>query len=180
MSLLALKRLDLDEVWWLVSPQNPLKPAEGMAALRRRLDTARLRAAHPRIRVTVIETALGTRFTAETIAALCGRYPRTRFVWLMGADNLMQIPRWRDWQRIFRMVPVAVFPRQPYSMRSLGGKAARRFARFRVDAGRSRDLPGMEAPAWVFLDGPLHPASATELRRRNDPGVWAPDLKDPR
>lgn len=173
ISLMALKRLGLDQVWWLVTPQNPLKSAADTAALELRVATAQARARHPRIMVTALETQLGTRYTAETLAELRRRFPRTRFVWLMGADNLRQIPHWRGWTRIFGMVPVAVFPRHPYAIPALVGKAARRFARDRVDAGRSRELPLREPPAWVFLDGPLHPASATEIRRRGDSRAWA-------
>lgn len=166
VSLLALKELDLDQVWWLVSPQNPLKSSRGMAALAERLREARAVARHPRIVVTAIETALGTRYTADTLDALHRRFPRTRFVWLMGADNLIQMPRWRHWMKIFATTPIAVFSRPPYSLRALGGRAAQRFRRRRVDQRRARQLPGLEPPAWVFFQNPLHPASATEIRRR--------------
>lgn len=180
MSELALQRLGLDQVWWLVSPQNPLKSAADMAALDVRIETAQARAGDPRIIVTALETELGTRYTAETLAQLKQLYPRTRFVWLMGADNLLQVPRWKGWRSIFGMVPVAVLPRHPYSIRALGGKAARLFARYRVDADRSRRLLSMEPPAWVFLDGPLHPASATEIRRTGDARAWISKRKDQR
>lgn len=165
ISLVALKALGLDQVWWLVSPQNPLKPAADMAGLDERLAEARRVARHPRLRVTALETALGTRYTADTLAALTRLYPRTRFVWLMGADNLGQIPRWRRWTRIFALVPVAVFRRPTYSLGALRGKAAQRFARRRVDLHRVRGLAGRATPAWAFLRNPLHPASATAIRR---------------
>lgn len=165
ISLHALKALGLDQVWWLVSPQNPLKPARGMASLPERLDEARRVARHPRIRVTAIERDLGTRYTADTLAELKRRFPRTRFVWLMGADNLRQIPRWRHWTRIFRLVPVAVLARPTYSMNALGGTAARRYARRRVKDHRAKGLAGHATPAWIFLRNPLHPASATAIRR---------------
>ncbi|QJE73453.1 nicotinate-nucleotide adenylyltransferase [Aerophototrophica crusticola] len=178
MSLQALRHLGLDQVWWLVSPQNPLKAATGMADLSTRLRTARARASHPRIVVTDIERELGTRFTAETLGELTRRFPRTRFVWLMGADNLSQIPRWKDWTGIFGMVPVAVFPRRPYSIGALGGKAARRFARARVGAAKAQALPTMEPPAWTFIGGPLHPASATDIRARGDSLAWVAGDRD--
>lgn len=165
ISLYALKTLGLDRVWWLVSPQNPLKPADGMAALVERLDAARAVARHPAVTVTGLEVALGTRYTADTLAALTRRFPRTRFVWLMGADNLRQIPRWQHWTRIFGTVPVAVFSRPTYSLGALGGIAAKRYARRRVDTHRARGLAGRKAPAWVFLRNPLHPASATAIRQ---------------
>src|SRR3546814_8038582 len=103
-----MRLLDLDQVWWLVSPQNPLKPVQGMAPLDARMAAARRVADHPAIAVTDIESALGTRYTADTVAALSRRFPRTRFVWLMGAENLIQVPRWDRWTRIFRTVPVAI------------------------------------------------------------------------
>lgn len=165
VSLYALKALGLDRVWWLVSPQNPLKPRAGMATLAERMAEARRVAAHPRIRPTDIERELGTTYTADTLRRLTALYPRTRFVWLMGADNLRQIPLWQHWTRIFRMVPVAVFSRPTYSMGALGGKAAKRFGRRRVDEHRAKGLAGLQPPAWVFLRNPLHPASATAIRR---------------
>ena len=115
ISLEALKRLRLDEVWWLVSPQNPLKPQEGMAPFEDRIEKAKSVADHPRIRVTDIEKGFATTYTAETLARLCRRFPNQRFVWLMGADNLSQISRWNRWTRIFHTVPVAVFDRPSYS-----------------------------------------------------------------
>lgn len=167
IALQAIRRLGLDQVWWLVSPQNPLKPADGMAGLADRLAAARKVGRHPLIVPTVLETSLGTRFTVDTISALKRRFPNTKFVWIMGSDNLVQLPRWRAWTRLFRMVPVAILPRAAYSLRALGGKAARRFARHRVGPGRARGLAGMIPPAWTALGGPRHPGSATEIRRRS-------------
>ncbi len=165
VSLMALRRLALDEVWWLVTPQNPLKPVAGMAPKEQRLASAQAVARHPRIRVTLMEERLGTRYTADTLRALARRFPRTRFVWLMGADNLQQIPQWDRWARIFRSVAIAVFDRSPYSYKSLAGKAAQRFARCRVAAGRSGRVAELTPPAWVFLHMRRHPASATAIRR---------------
>lgn len=164
LSLWALKLLRLDEVWWLVSPQNPLKPAEGMAPLAERLEEARRTAAHPRLRALALEAELGTRYTADTLEALRRRHPRTRFVWLIGADNLLQMPQWRRWTSIFHAVPVAVFARAPYSLRALSGTAARRFARFRVRGPRARGLADRLPPAWAFFSMPLHFESATRIR----------------
>ncbi|WP_404381247.1 nicotinate-nucleotide adenylyltransferase [Caenispirillum salinarum] len=164
ISLEALKRLDLDEVWWLVSPQNPLKSSRGMAPQTERADGARMVAAHPRIRVTTIESRLGTRYTADTLRVLRLRYPLARFVWIMGADNLVQIDRWRRWSSIFRTLPVAVFDRSPYSYQALASKAARRFARDRLPLRKAPVLAGTRAPAWVFLPIRRHPQSATAIR----------------
>ncbi len=162
----ALRRLGLDEVWWLVSPQNPLKPAKGMAPLAERLASAAREANHPRIKPTDIETRLGTHFTIDTLAALQARFPTTRFVWLMGADNLSQIPRWRRWIEIFHRLPIAVFARPSYCLPGLAGLAAQRYARWRIDPGRARRLADCPPPAWVFLATKLDPSSATEIRAK--------------
>ena len=164
LSLWALRRLGLDAVWWLVSPQNPLKPPKGMASLADRLAGARRAARHPRIRVTDIERALGTRYTADTLEDLRRHFPDARFVWLMGADNLRQIARWRRWPSIFRGVPVAVFDRPSYALGALSGVAARRFAGSRIPERAAATLAGRRPPAWCFLTIPRHPASATRIR----------------
>jgi nicotinate-nucleotide adenylyltransferase len=167
VSRVALQRLDLDEVWWLVSPQNPLKPVKGMAPFAKRLAGAEAFAkGHPRIKVSAIEASLATSYTADTVAALGHRFPHTRFVWLMGGDNLAQLPRWKRWVELMESVPVAVFDRPQTSLRALAGKAAQRFARARVTAEAARDLAEMKAPAWVFFHTRLDPRSATEVRKR--------------
>jgi nicotinate-nucleotide adenylyltransferase len=164
ISLTALKRLKLDEIWWLVSPQNPLKPVKGMAPLKERLAQARKVAGNGRIKVTDIETRLGTRYTADTIAALKGQFPRLGFVWLMGADNLAQISRWDRWQSIFQAVPIAVFDRPAYSLSALKAKAAQRYSSRRVAPEQAGELAALEPPAWTFIRLRLHPASATQIR----------------
>jgi nicotinate-nucleotide adenylyltransferase len=169
ISLEALKRLRLDQVWWLVSPQNPLKPSAGMAPLEKRLASAREVARHPRIRVGDIEARLGTRYTVDTLARLAERFPETRFVWLMGADNLVQLPAWHRWADIAGAIPIAIFARSAYVYRALAGPAARRFARYRVSDPAA--LPGRRPPAWCLVRGPTHPASATAVREQ---GAWAP------
>lgn len=172
ISVEALKRLALDEVWWVVSPQNPLKSKEGMAALEARLESARAVARHPRIRVTAIEAELGTQYTIDTVRALGQRYPRTRFVWLMGADNLVQISRWRGWTQIFNTVPIAVFARDSYDSNALSDFAANRFRNARIPARAAKVLAEAEPPAWVFLRIRPHPAAATNLRQS---GMWPLD-----
>jgi nicotinate-nucleotide adenylyltransferase len=166
ISRLALDRLGLDEVWWLVSPQNPLKPALGMAPLEARLAAARAIARDPRIRVTDVERRLATRYTVDTVLALRQAWPEARFVWLMGADILIQLPRWRRWKRLMRRVPVAVFARAPYSAKALAGRAAARFKAARKAPSRARRLAMLRPPAWTFLRIPLHPASASAIRMR--------------
>jgi nicotinate-nucleotide adenylyltransferase len=148
----------------MVSPQNPLKSTEGMAPFEERMRGAEEMAHHPNIRVTDIETRLGTTYTAGSLAVLKHSFPATRFVWIMGADNLKQISRWHRWTRIFNQVPIAVFDRAPYSFGALAGKAARAFFRFkrkRADACLLADLP---PPAWMFFHTRLHPGSATQIR----------------
>ena len=164
ISLAALAYLDLDEVWWLVSPQNPLKPADGMASFAERMASARAMAHHPRIRVTDIEQRLGTRYTADTLRKLVMRFPSYRFVWLMGADNLAQIASWRDWTKIFHLTPIAVFDRPTYTTKALNSLAARRFRRSRRREAALKTLAATPAPAWVFVHHRLNPISATQIR----------------
>jgi nicotinate-nucleotide adenylyltransferase len=163
ISRAALAALRLDEVWWLVAPQNPLKPIQGMAPFATRLAQAERSCGHPLIRVTGIEAHLGTRYTADSLQALQRRFPKLVFVWLMGADNLQQLPRWRKWTRLFATVPVAVLARPTYSLRALAGPAALRYARRRTRPGR---LAQAKLPAWCFLFAREHPASATAIRAK--------------
>ena len=167
----ALEQLRLDEVWWLVSPQNPLKTAAGMAPLEARLDAARALVGDGRIRVTGIERELGTRYTKDTVFALKRRFPGVRFVWIMGADNLAEVCRWKGWPGIFRTVAIAVFARPSYSFRALSGRAARRFRAARRGVARAGRLADMRPPAWVFLSRPRNPASATRIRARRQGAI---------
>jgi nicotinate-nucleotide adenylyltransferase len=163
---LALKRLRLPRVWWLVSPQNPLKSSKDMASMETRVDRARALRKDPRIEVTTLEADLGTRYTADTLRALRKRFPRTKFIWVMGADNLAQMPAWRDWTYILNTVGVAVFDRPDYSLKALSGQTARRFARFRLPERRGALLTRRRPPAWVFHHTLLNPVSATQIRQR--------------
>lgn len=179
----ALARLGLDEVWWLVSPQNPLKDANQMMPLVDRLISAAMMARHPAMRVTDLETSLGTTYTAETLRIISAMYPHYRFVWIMGADNLIQIPKWKDWSKIFNTVPIAVFARPTYSVSALSGVAAQRFARRRVSENHARTLARTAAPAWTFIHCRLHTASATAIRARlaasaDDSGSGIPTTGD--
>lgn len=164
ISVEAMKRLQLDAVWWLVSPQNPLKPVKGMEKLNKRLTSARKTADHPRIWVSDLERELGTQYSVDTIAALQKRFGDRQFVWLIGADNLEQMPRWRRWQDIFAAIPVAVFTRPSYSHRALGGLAAERFRKARLKERHAALLADTAPPAWVFLHTPLEPISSTAIR----------------
>lgn len=164
----ALKAFGLDAVWWLVSPGNPLKP-DAPASLQRRLAAARVIMRHPRVRVTDLETRLGTRHTAETLAALGGRYPGVRFVWLMGSDNLVGFHRWDRWETIMASVPVGVLARPGEQLRAGLSPAARRFARWRVPQAAARSLPFRRPPAWCLVSGRMLDLSSSELRAL---GVW--------
>ncbi len=171
ISRTALKRLGLDQVWWLISPQNPLKPERGMAPLGQRVAGARRLARGPQLRASTLASALGTVYSADTVTALSRRFPRCRFVWLMGADNLVQISRWKDWETIFRTLPVAVFDRPSYSLRALAAHAARRFAGQRLPEAAARSLAERTPPAWVFIHQRLNPQSSTRIRAgRPNPG----------
>jgi nicotinate-nucleotide adenylyltransferase len=161
----ALKRLRLNAVWLLVSPGNPLKSDDGMARFADRLASAMAVAGgNARIVATDLEARLGTRYTVETLGLLTRRFPRARLVWLMGADNQVQIPRWQGWRRIFAMVPIVVFPRPGWTRKALHATASRALARWRVQAARAGALPAMAPPVWLLLPGREHPASATEIR----------------
>ena len=174
----ALRRLGLDEVWWLVSPQNPLKPTTGMADFAERVKMARQVAkAEHRILVSDLEVQLGTRYTADTLHLMRKFYPLTKFVWLMGADNLQQITAWARWPSIFTVMPVAVFARKSYDIKALSGMAVHRFGFARRPAEQAHRLASQPPPAWVFVLCRHHPASATAIRHSRlgiDTGVSIP------
>ena len=161
---LARRRLRLDQVWLMVSPGNPLKPREGMAAFADRLASAASVADGRRVVATGVERGLGTSYTVDTLRALRRRFPRTRFVWLMGADILAELPRWRRWRELVRLVPFAVLPRPPYTRRALAGRAARRLRACRIPARAAASLASRGPPAWVFLPARESGCSATALR----------------
>jgi nicotinate-nucleotide adenylyltransferase len=164
----ALRRLGLDRVVWLVSPQNPLKDARDGAPLAERMASARaaakLAADGRAMVVSDFETRAGTQWTIDTLRALTARHPGVRFVWLMGSDNLASFHRWRGWTDIMRMMPMAVIARPGSMLESRTAPTAQRFAGYRVSSREARLLPDMEAPAWTYLRAPLNPRSSTALR----------------
>ena len=162
----ARRRLRLDRVIWLVSPQNPLKSRHETADLAERMAGARRLARGPGMIVTDLETRLGSAYTIDTVRALQARFPGVKFVWIMGADSLAGFHRWRGWTQIMREVPVAVVSRPWIALKSRFAPAARRFARFRISSSQAATLPGSTPPAWVFLRGPLNFQSSTHLRLR--------------
>lgn len=164
VSRLALRRLALDRVWWLVSPGNPLKDRRHLPDAAARAAGARAVAADPRIAVTDFEAALGVRFTVETIAFLTDRHPQVRFVWIMGADSLASFHRWRGWREIAARMPFAVIDRPGYTLKAMASPAARALASSRLDEAAAPTLAERAPPAWLFLHGPRNGLSSTALR----------------
>lgn len=166
ISLIALRRLGLDEIWWLVSPQNPLKSSVDMAPFEDRFRSAQEKSGHPRIKVLDLESRLGTTYTADLLHRLQAR-SSDHFVWIMGGDNLMQIDRWKNWRAIFEAVPVAVIARPGFEKAALGSKAAHVFRNVRLDPADSLQLATMAAPVWTLIQERLSPLSSTEIRSRS-------------
>jgi nicotinate-nucleotide adenylyltransferase len=164
ISLTALKRLALDRVWWMVTPGNPLKEHGGLLPLARRIELCRQVSKHPRIKVTAFEASIGTAYTERSLSFLCRRFPGVQFVWLMGADNLASFHRWKEWETIFRLMPMAVEDRPVWRYRALSSPAATRFASARIPEAHAATLPSLAAPAWCYLSGPLSKLSSTALR----------------
>ena len=162
----AIKRLELDQVWWLVSPGNPLKQRQP-APIAERIARGRAVMQHPRVQVTDIEARLGTRFTHATLMRLKALYPGVRFVWLMGADNLMQFHRWDRWRDILRAVPVAVLARPGAGVKARLSRAAQAFGGTQQDRGER--VGRRPPPVWAFINLPMHRASSSEIRAR---GEW--------
>ncbi len=164
ISLTALKRLRLDQVWWMVTPGNPLKERSALSPLDERIRLCRQVSRHPGIKVTGFEAGIGTAYTERSLSFLRRRFPQVRFVWLMGADNLASFHRWNEWQAIFGLMPIAVEDRPEWRYRALASPAASRFSRFRIPEAEAAALPALAPPAWCYLSGPLSKLSSTALR----------------
>ena len=167
ISQVALKRLGLDRLWWLVTPGNPLKTGNGEATFATRLEQAEKLAAHPRIDVTGFEASLGSAYTADMLAFLIRRFPGTRFIWVMGADNLVTLHRWKQWRKILQTVPVSVIDRPGYRFPARAGIAAQSFAGAYVDESDARGLHLFPPPAWTLLSARLTGLSSTQLRAKS-------------
>jgi nicotinate-nucleotide adenylyltransferase len=163
-SLLALKRLKLDRVWWLVTPGNPLKNTTGLAPLAQRLTAARALTHHPRIDITGLEAVINTRYTYDTILWLKARCPRIRFVWIMGADNLRSFHRWQKWRKIAKLVPLVVIDRLGPSLYAAVSPAGQALASARIPEHAAATLPNRKPPAWAFVHGLKSALSSTALR----------------
>ena len=166
VALYALKRLQLDWVWWLVSPQNPLKNPAETGEYEARVTFTRAIASHPRFVVTNLEKQIGSRTTAETLDRLQPLLKRARFVWIMGADSFADLHRWNDWLDIPTTLPLAILARPGYSIRALSGTAAIRYDRERIPSSFPAELPCYMPPAWSFIPMPLRPESSTAIRSR--------------
>jgi nicotinate-nucleotide adenylyltransferase len=164
VTLLAMKRLGLDRVWWLVTPGNPLKDNKALPSLEERIALAQELADHPRIEVTGLESVIGTKYSCDTILWLLNECPGVNFVWIMGADNLKYFHRWKNWREIFMLLPIAVVDRGGISLSAASGAAAMRYARARLPENNAMSLPGRKPPAWVYLHGVKSALSSTALR----------------
>ena len=164
----ALKLFGLDAVWWLVSPGNPLK-AHGPAPLARRMEAARAIMRHPRVHISDAEAQIGARYTADTLAALRAARPDVQFVWLMGADNMVQFDQWQDWRDIMESVPIGILARPGARLAARASVAARVYEHARVPLGEARRLGRIKAPAWCFANVPMMALSSTRLRAA---GSW--------
>ncbi len=160
----ALKRLDLDQLWWLVTPGNPLKQHNGLAPLAVRIEACRRLAKNPRMKVTGFEAELGSPYTAVTLQFLQRRYPAIQFVWVMGADNLASFDRWQNWQGIAASMPIAVVDRPGWRHKAMASKAAKALFKARISEQQAKTLIEHKAPAWVFLTTRLSNLSSTVLR----------------
>lgn len=164
VSLTALKALHLDRIWWLVSPQNPLKKHAPQDSATR-VATCRAVAAHPRIYVSDEESRLGTRYTIDTVRRLKARHPGVRFIWLMGADNLVDLHKWKFWDELMQEVPMAIYPRTGSTLQAGLSPAATRFARWRKATAQAAHFKYFDAPAWIVLNGVLNGLSSSALRQ---------------
>lgn len=164
----ALRRFGLDQVWWLVSPGNPLKSRQP-APMADRIARARAVIDHPRVNVTDIEARIGTRYTAQTLNRMVHLFPQAKFVWLMGADNLVQFDQWQDWHWIMENVPVGILARPGDRISARTSKAARLYARYRLSSRSSQLLGRSVAPSWCFVNVPMLSLSSTMLRKN---GAW--------
>ena len=161
----ALRRLQLDQLWWIVTPGNPLKSASRPTPLAERLRLSEAIAADPRIKVTAFEAADRLRFTADTLQRILARNRGVDFVWIMGADNLRDFHRWQRWRQIVMTFPIAVIDRPGATLSFLSSVVAKTFDYARVDEGDATRLARMKAPAWTFIHGPRSSLSSSAIRK---------------
>ncbi|MBX7147152.1 MAG: nicotinate (nicotinamide) nucleotide adenylyltransferase [Alphaproteobacteria bacterium] len=167
ISLQALKRLGLHQLWWIINPQNPLKSNQHMISFQKRLILARKMINHPKIKILDLEYKNKIFYTIDTLRFLKKRYTHHSFVWLIGADNLIQINEWKNWQQLFSMIPIIVFDRPLYSLKASASKAASRYAKFRIPERKVKKIFNEPLPIWAYLHNPLNNISATFIRTQN-------------
>jgi nicotinate-nucleotide adenylyltransferase len=175
----ALVRLGLDRVVWLVTPGNPLKSDQGRASLPARMQSAERQARGPSMIVSDAEARMGSRYTLDTLRVLRARFPGVRFVWVMGADNLLSFHAWRGWADILETVPVAVIARPGVLLKSRFAPTAIRFTHARLPSRAAKALAGSDPPAWVYLNARLNFASSTALRARLQKVSWETIAEEP-
>lgn len=163
VAMAGLRELDLDQIWWMVSPQNPLKPAQ--PSPEQRAQTIKALALPYAMKISHIERDLGTHYTIDLLRALRQRHPNKRIVYMIGSDNLAQLPQWRDWQDILALVPVAIIARPGENLRARLGQVARQYAEYRLPEHQSHTLKNQKAPCWTYLTLPMNPLSSTAIRR---------------
>ncbi len=163
-SLLALKKLNLDRMWWLVTPGNPLKDTRGLQPLAKRIAASRELTNHPRIDISGLEAVINTRYTYDTLEFLVRRCHGVRFVWVMGADNLRSFSRWQNWRGITKLMPMAVVDRMGSSLYATGARAPQALAPYRLPEEFAPVLADQKPPAWIYLHGLKSPLSSTALR----------------
>jgi len=167
ISLEAIKRLKLDAIWWLVSPQNPLKSSKDMAPQAERYQSALKASHHPRIIPVTLESDLKTKYTAQTLKKLMAHFPATNFVWLMGADNLHQFHKWDKWKTITKTMPICILDRPPYGNTVKQSIAGATISKYKIPENKAHELCLLKAPAWSILHIPLNPLSATDIRKKS-------------
>lgn len=160
----ALRKLELSQIWWLVTPGNPLKDHSQLAPLSQRLAACEMITPDPRMKITAFEAALSSRYTADTLSYIAARNPSVDFVWIMGADNLGQFHRWERWRDIANLMPIAVIDRPGSTMALHSAKAAQSLRSYRIDETDASLLASRQAPAWTFLHGPRNSLSSTSIR----------------
>lgn len=165
VSEIALRRLGLDQIWWMVSPGNPLKDHSDLEALDARVTASNAMVEDPRVKITAFEAVYGLRYTAETLRFLKRYNPGIHFVWVMGADNLASFHHWQDWRGIAQTFPIAVIDRPGSTLSYLSAPMAKVFSRHRMDESDARQLPTARAPAWTFIHGPRSTLSSTAIRK---------------
>lgn len=162
----ALTRIGLSQIWWLVTPGNPLKDHSNLAPLAKRIQACEDITTDPRLKITAVERDLPTRYTADTLSHIVERNPSVDFIWIMGADNLGQFHQWQRWRDIANLMPIAVIDRPGSTLALHSAKAAQALRYYRLDESDARKLPALKPPVWTFIHGPRNSLSSTSIRAK--------------